>query len=221
MTLTFSGLVEPARAVGGDFYDVFPLPDGRAAVVIADVSGKGVEAAEFMGIARGLIRACAQNNETPAAAFTDANTRLCAVNERAMFVTAFMGFLAPMTGAFQYANAGHSYPLLRRGRGAYEWLRPTRADLVLAGYPGRVYTPYALTLAPGDGLFFYTDGVTEAMNPGQQAYGNDRLRAALNKGTAEGLSAVGLRDAVREDILRFTDGAAQSDDLTLLVVEVY
>ncbi|MDR0898364.1 MAG: serine/threonine-protein phosphatase [Oscillospiraceae bacterium] len=221
MTLTYSGLVEPAREVGGDYYDVFPLDDGRAAVVIADVSGKGVVAAEFMGIARSIIRDSAQRHPTPADAFTDANARMCAINEGGLFVTAFMGFLAPMTGQFQYANAGHNYPLLRRAGGAYDWLKPPRADFVLAGITGKAYTPYEMTLAPGDALFLYTDGATEAMNPRGEFYGNDRLRAVLDRCAAEGLSPFGLREAVREDIARFTDGADQSDDLTLLAVEIF
>ncbi len=205
--------MDPAKEVGGDFYDFFLVDDDHLAVVIADVSGKGVPAALFMVIAKTLIKNHAQNKETPGDVFTQTNGQLCEGNDAGLFVTAWMGILEISTGKFTYVNAGHNPPLLKRAGGPFEWLK-SRPGFVLAGMEGVRYRENTLQLEPGDRLYLYTDGVTEATNGDQELYGEDRLQAALNE--APDLPVEELLPRIKNSIDTFVGDADQFDDITML-----
>jgi sigma-B regulation protein RsbU (phosphoserine phosphatase) len=207
--------MRPAKEVGGDFYDFFSVGGDTLAVVIADVSGKGVPAALFMVVAKTLIKSYAQSGRTPEEVFAAVNNALFENNETSMFVTAFMGFLEMKTGKFVYANAGHNPPLLSRdGRFEYMKLSPGCA---LAVVENVAYRESSVTLGRGDVLFLYTDGVTEAADSGEKLFGGERLREKLNA-----LAESPMKDivsAVNAEIDAFAGSAEQSDDITILAVE--
>lgn len=210
--------MNPAKEVGGDFYDFFMVDRDRLAIVVADVSGKGVPAALFMVIAKTLIKDHAQSGASPDVVFTEVNHLLCETNDEGMFVTAWMGILELSTGHLTYVNAGHNPPLLKRADGGYNYLR-TRSGFVLAGMDEISYRSCSLDLACGDALFLYTDGVTEATDAGQQLYGDERLVRALNANcdkTPEELLA-----AVKADVDGFAGDAPQFDDITMLSLFYY
>ena len=210
--------MNPAKEVGGDFYDFFLVDDDHLAVVIADVSGKGVPAALFMVIAKTLIKNHAQNRETPGEVFTQTNAQLCEGNDAGLFVTAWMGVLEISTGKFVYVNAGHNPPLLKRADGQYEWLK-SRPGFVLAGMEGIRYRENTLELMPGDTLYLYTDGVTEATSSAQELYGEERLQAALNE--ASELPVSQLLPRIKNCIDTFVGDAEQFDDITMLGLQYH
>ena len=205
--------MNPAKEVGGDFYDFFLVDDDHLAVVIADVSGKGVPAALFMVIAKTLIKDHAQQGAQPEEVFTKVNRLLCEANDEGMFVTAWMGVLELSTGHLAYVNAGHNPPLLRRGGSEYDFLR-TRSGFILAGMDGMRYRPASLELEPGDSLYLYTDGVTEATDASWQLYGDKRLCDILN--THADSDPEELLNLVRSDVDAFVGDAPQFDDITML-----
>ncbi|WP_191397407.1 PP2C family protein-serine/threonine phosphatase [Flavonifractor sp. An306] len=208
--------MNPAKEVGGDFYDFFLVDDDHLAVVIADVSGKGVPAALFMVIAKTLIKNHAQNKEAPGEVFTNTNEQLCEGNDAGLFVTAWMGVLQISTGHFVYVNAGHNPPLLRRAGGSFEWLK-SRPGFVLAGMEGVRYRENEMELAPGDVLYLYTDGVTEATDAHQQLFGEERLQTALNE---QPMLPVGqMLSKIKGCIDSFVGEAEQFDDITMLGLE--
>ena len=208
--------MNPAKEVGGDFYDFFLVDDDHLAVVIADVSGKGVPAALFMVIAKTLIKNHAQNKEAPGEVFTNTNEQLCEGNDAGLFVTAWMGVLQISTGHFVYVNAGHNPPLLRRAGGSFEWLK-SRPGFVLAGMEGVRYRENEMELAPGDVLYLYTDGVTEATDAHQQLFGEERLQTALNE---QPMLPVGqMLSKIKGCIDTFVGEAEQFDDITMLGLE--
>ena len=208
--------MNPAKEVGGDFYDFFLVDDDHLAVVIADVSGKGVPAALFMVIAKTLIKNHAQNKDTPGSVFTQTNAQLCEGNDAGLFVTAWMGVLEISTGSFIYVNAGHNPPLLKRAGGAYEWLK-SRPGFVLAGMEGVRYRENSLQLEPGDCLYLYTDGVTEATSGAQELFGEERLQHTLNE--SKDLPVDQLLPKVKQAIDTFVGEAEQFDDITMLGLE--
>lgn len=207
----------PAKEVGGDFYDFFMVDEDHLMVVIADVSGKGIPAALFMMTSKTLIRTLAQTGMTPAEVLNEANMRLCENNEAGMFVTAWIGLLEISSGRFVYANAGHNAPLLRRKGGEFGMLK-SRPGFVLAGMEGVRYQQSEISLLPGDLLYMYTDGVTEAINPDEQLYGEVQLLRTLNQARTLDLKA--LLSGVKDDIDRFADGTAQFDDITMMALRV-
>lgn len=209
--------MQPAKEVGGDFYDFFLVDENHLAIVIADVSGKGVPAALFMVIAKTLIKNHTQNKENPADVFTFVNTQLCENNEEGMFVTAWMGVMNIVTGEFIYVNAGHNPPLLKRRTGAFEYMK-TRPGFVLAGIEGMKYKQNEMRLEPGDILYLYTDGVTEATDTYDQLYGEDRLKAVLDRNADQPLD--GILSCMKEDIDSFVKGAPQFDDITMLMLRI-
>ena len=182
-------------------------------MVIADVSGKGVPAALFMVIAKTLIKDHAQLGITPAEVFTETNAQLCQANEEGLFVTAWMGVLEISTGRLTYVNAGHNPPLLRQGGAGYTYLH-ARPGFVLAGMEGMRYRQAELTMAPGDALYLYTDGVTEATDTHDELYGEERLQAVLN--ASPDAPPETLLPAVKTDIDAFVGDAPQFDDITML-----
>lgn len=215
--------MEPAKSVGGDFYDFYVLHGLEATgthlvFVIADVSGKGIPAALFMAITQSLLKTRAMQGETPAHIFASVNDQLCQNNDAGMFVTAYMGLLELSTGKLTVANAGHNPPLLRRRDGIYEWLRH-KSGFVLAGMEHMMYTDIELQLEPGDRLFLYTDGVTEALNPEQELYGEKRLEETLNASDKNPMGVMELLPYIKESIDKFANGAEQADDVTMLVLD--
>ena len=204
-------LMNPAREVGGDFYDFYFLDKDKLIFLVADVSGKGVPASLFMMRAKTILKTYAENRIAVADIFTNANYQLCDGNETSMFVTAWMGILNLKTGELKYANAGHNHPLIRRKDGKFEYLQE-KSGFVLAGMEGIAYQEQSLVLEPGDEMFLYTDGVVEATNSQNELYGDGRLQNFLNEHIGE--DAGTLCKNVRRDVDVFCDGAPQSDDIT-------
>ena len=205
-----------AKEVGGDFYDFYRLSDSTMAVLVADVSGKGIPAAMFMMTAKTIIKDLAESGMAVNDIFTRANEKLCENNESGMFVTAWMGILDLRTGSLQFANAGHNPPLIRRADGSFEYLK-TRAGFVLAGMEGVRYRAGELTLNPGDRLFLYTDGVPEATNGSNQLYGEERLLEFMNNNSSVEASA--LLPSLKDSIDAFVGDAPQFDDITMLMLD--
>jgi sigma-B regulation protein RsbU (phosphoserine phosphatase) len=207
----------PAKEVGGDFYDFYFIDRDNLAVVIADVSGKGVPAALFMVITRTLIKNCSFCKR-PRDIFESVNNKLCENNEAEMFVTAFMGLYNIPSGRFVYVNAGHNPPLVKkRGSGGYEFLE-TEPCFVLAWMKDTKYKEKETILKPGDVLYLYTDGVTETMNGEKELFGEQRLIAALN--ADKDRPAKELLSAIKREVDIFADGAEQADDITMLAVRI-
>ncbi|MBB5227251.1 hypothetical protein DYE50_02860 [Treponema ruminis] len=204
----------PAKEVGGDFYDFFMIDDDHFAVAVADVSGKGVPAALFMVIAKTLLKDAACLFKTPAEIFEHVNNTLCESNESGLFVTCWMGILELSTGKLTFANAGHTSPVLEKD-GQISYIQ-TKPNLMLAALAGISYMNNEITLAPGDKLFLYTDGVTEASDKNNNLYGEERLLAALKKDDVKTLNPKELLNFVNDDVECFVDGAAQFDDITML-----
>ncbi len=211
--------MDAAREVGGDFYDFFLLNDHTLVFLIADVSGKGVPAALFMMKAKTEIHSLMETNIGVDEAFTRANERLCEANESGMFVTAWLGKLDVSTGELAYANAGHNPPLLKRASGEFEYLRQAKPNFFLAGMEGIRYRKNSVTLGPGDKLFLYTDGVTEACDPSEALFGEKRLVQTLNS-TGQKETPRGTCDAVAQAVKAHAAGAEQSDDITMLCVSL-
>jgi len=210
--------MRPAREVGGDFYDFFFVDTDTLAVIVADVSGKGVPAALFMVVAKTLIKNNAQCGwkcaGSPKEVFEKVNGILCEGNDTGMFVTAFMGYLDISTGIFRYVNAGHTPPILiKGGEGEIVKVKP---GFVLAGLKDTRYTEGELTLRPGDALFLYTDGITEAANAQDALFGQTRLINAVNRYASRPLME--FTDAIKQEIDDFADGAEQADDITMLAL---
>lgn len=207
----------PAKEVGGDFYDFFMVDDRHLAIIMADVSGKGVPAALFMVIGKTLIKDHTVPGRNLGEVFTEVNNILCESNDNGMFITAFEGVLDLVTGEFRYVNAGHERPFIyRKGKGYEEY--KTRVGFVLAGMENIKYKEQVIQLEVGDKIFQYTDGVTEATDKDNQLYGMDRLNSVLNlKCTA--CSPEETLKLVKEDIDAFVGGADQFDDITMLCLE--
>ena len=207
----------PAKEVGGDFYDFFVVDDDHLALVIADVSGKGVPAALFMVIAKTLLKNAAQTGLSPREVLEKVNNQLCENNEAEMFVTVWFGIFEISTGKLTAANAGHEYPAVRHENGKFELFRD-RHGFVLAGMENARYREYEMELRAGDTLFVYTDGVAEATDAANTLYGTDRMLAALNRKETAGPEE--LLRSVKEDIDRFVGEAPQFDDITMLALKV-
>jgi sigma-B regulation protein RsbU (phosphoserine phosphatase) len=210
--------MHPAREIGGDFYDFFPVGDDRLAVSVADVSGKGIPAALFMAVSRTVLRSVAASGDDAtddmAAGIERANRLLSAENSAMMFVTAFHGVLDLATGALRYCNAGHNPPYVLRAAGGSERLPATGIPFGVDGdLPYRVAET---VLYRGDALFLYSDGITEAFNRAGDEFGDHRLEAAL--AAARGGSAAGLVARILAATADFAAGAEQSDDITALAL---
>ena len=206
-------LMDPAKEVGGDFYDFYLLTEDTLGILIADVSGKGVPGAMSMMQAKTLISSLANSGLGVEEIFTRANDTLCENNEANMFITAWMGILNLKTGMLDYVNAGHNPPLLRRKDGRFEYLK-SPAGFVLAGWEGFQYRRQQMQLNPGDELFLYTDGITEATDLQEQLYGEERLAVALNGGI--GCDSETLCKKIKQDVEAFVGAAPQFDDITML-----
>lgn len=208
--------MEPAKEVGGDFYDMYMVDQKHLAIAVGDVSGKGVPAALFMVIAKILMKNHAQSGLEPNEVFTRMNHSLCEGNDTGYFVTAWMGVLDLETGELHYANAGHTPPLLRQKDGAFRYVK-NRPGLVLGAMDGMKYKLGTMHMDPGDRLFLYTDGVTETMNEENELYGPDRLAAYLTQHGGDDIYDLLLN--LRQELATFAGSAAQFDDITMLLME--
>lgn len=206
----------PAKEVGGDFYDFFMVDDRHLAMVMADVSGKGVPAALFMVIGKTLIKDHTKPGMSLGEVFTEVNNLLCESNKEGLFITAFEAVLDLVTGELVFVNAGHELPFIQKKDGQYETYK-TRAGFVLAGMEGIRYRQGSLQMEPGDKLFLYTDGVPEATDANEQLYGMERLEKILNENKEK--IPEELLPAIKEDIDEFVGAAPQFDDITMLCME--
>jgi serine phosphatase RsbU (regulator of sigma subunit)/ketosteroid isomerase-like protein len=204
---------QPAREVGGDFYDFHLLSEGRLGLVVGDATGKGVPAALVMASARSMLRAVAQTSNSPGDVLRRVNDALVTDIPSNMFVTCFYAILDPKSATLSYANAGHDLPYLHRGRGEAEELRARGMPLGLM--PGMSYEEKEIELDVGEGLFFYSDGLVEAHDPKGEMFGFPRLRALI----AEHGGVHSLGDLLLEELYSFTgEGWEQEDDITLLTL---
>ena len=205
--------MDPAKEVGGDFYDFFFVDQNKLALVIADVSGKGIPAALFMMRAKTTVRGLAESGKTPSEILYLANNTLCEGNDAGMFVTVWLGIIDLITGQMVCANAGHEYPVLMRAGSDYTLFKE-KHGLALAAMEEVRFREYELKLEPGDRLFVYTDGIPEAIDEKVEQYGTDRLVDILNRLKEETMQET--LPAVRADIVRFVCAAEQFDDITML-----
>ncbi len=208
--------MEPAREVGGDFYDFFLIDDDHLYMAIADVSGKGIPAALFMMVSRIVLAHNARLGRSPGEILEETNTGLCDHNEEEMFVTVWVGILEISTGRLTAANAGHEYPVLKKPDGSFALLKD-RHGLVLGAMEGSRYREYELILEPGTKLFLYTDGVPEATDAEGRLFGSERMLAALNE-DPEATPETVLKN-VRRAVDGFVQDAEQFDDLTMMCLE--
>jgi len=206
----------PAREVGGDFYDFYLLDNDNLAVLIADVSGKGIPASLFMVNAKTLINIFSAGKSIKTA-FESVNKKLCKNNDACIFVTAFMGIYNIPTGKFTFVNAGHNPPLLKRKDSDFEFLR-TKPSIVLAIKEDAKYNEEVIYLQDEDVIYLYTDGVTEAMNNKKELFGEQRLKDALNENRSS--SPYELLHAIKGEVDNFSAGAEQADDIAMLALSI-
>ena len=206
----------PAKEVGGDFYDFYMLDDDHFAMVVGDVSGKGVPAALFMVITKTLLKDTAEHEYNPAKVFEHVNNLLCQSNDSGLFVTCWMGILTISTGELNFANAGHTAPIIK-SRGETKYLA-TKPNLMLAAMDGIPYVNHSLKMEKGDKLFIYTDGITEATNEYDELYGEDRLLHVFKSISDKGNAPRDVLGIVRNDLDDFVLDAPQFDDITMLAM---
>jgi sigma-B regulation protein RsbU (phosphoserine phosphatase) len=208
-------IMEPAKEIAGDFYDFFLVGKDRLCFVVGDVSGKGVPAALYMVIAKPVLKTQALQGLSPERVLANVNSILCPDNETCMFATVFCAVLDTKTGEVEYSNAGHNPPLLCRAGGEFEFMSPAEAP-PLGVQPDAVYSLGRLRLEPRDVAFLYTDGVTEAMDPKDELFSDERLRDVLRglKDSDMNRMIGGIQAAVRA----FARETPQYDDITMLAV---
>ena len=213
------GTMDTAEDVGGDFFDLYLLEDGRLGVVIADVSGKGVPAAMFMMTAKTMLKDMILSGKSPADVLRVANAELAKNNDYGMFVTAWLGVLDYRKGTLVFANAGHNPPLLKKKDSdpVYMDYKRYKRSLMLAFMPDTEYENNEIAFEPDDMLFLYTDGITEARNSEKDFYGEDRLMDCMIKHSNEDVHV--LLNSVRADVEAFVGDAEQFDDMTMLAIK--
>ena len=207
--------MNPAKEVGGDFYDFFFIDSTHFAFLVADVSDKGIPAAMFMMKAKTIIKSLAQANRSVDEIICIANNALCEDNEADMFVTLWFGILDTDKGIVSYINAGHCKPLIRCAEAEFSYVTE-KPDFVVAGEEGITYRRRVQRLCKGDALFLYSDGVTEAVNTADELFGEERLRRTLN--AQHSLSAREICETVHKELTDYSAGATQTDDITMLAV---
>jgi sigma-B regulation protein RsbU (phosphoserine phosphatase) len=213
---TIYASMTPAKEVGGDFYDFFFVDQDRLAMVIADVSGKGIPAAMFMMMAKSMIQTQAASGRGPREVLETVNHLICQNNREEMFVTVWFAILDLNTGILNAANAGHEFPILKKPGGCFEIFKD-KHGFVIGGMDGVKYREYEIRLEPGARLFVYTDGVAEATSADKELFGMDRAVQALNDAADQ--SPEGLLRAVNAAVSRFVGAEEQFDDLTMLCIE--
>ncbi|MBQ7274752.1 MAG: SpoIIE family protein phosphatase [Clostridiales bacterium] len=211
-------VMDPAREVGGDFYDYYLIDDDHLALLVADVSGKGIPAALFMMISKTILQSCAMLGKSPAEVLDKTNQALCTNNLVEMFVTVWIGILEISTGKLLAANAGHEYPVLRRAGGKFEVFKD-KHSLAVGAMDTTVYHEYELDLKKGDKLFIYTDGVPEATDADDNMFGSERMLNALNADPDADPET--LLKSVKQAVSDFVKDAEQFDDLTMLGFEYH
>ena len=209
-----AAFMRPAKDVGGDFYDFFHTSDGRVILVVADVSGKGVPASLFMAVSQTLVRAIVQSASTIEAAISTVNAQLEARNDEGLFVTVFLAEITPSTGKLRYINAGHCDGYIRRADGHMVPLSQTGPAVALIS--NKTFVASEAPFAPGDLLFITSDGITEAFNPAEDLFGEDRLIDAIK--ALPSSDPVNAIEAVNTLVTHFADGCEQSDDITCLAL---
>ncbi len=215
---TLYASMDPAKEVGGDFYDYFLVDDDHIALVMADVSGKGVPAALFMVIAKTLIKNRAQTGGSPSEILAYANEQLCEGNEAELFVTVWLAIIQISTGKGIAANAGHEHPVIKRANGEFE-LQVYRHSPAVATIEGIRFKEHEFEIHPGDMLYVYTDGVPEATDAHDELYGTDRMLEVLNKN--KDAEPKKILEEVRADIEKFVGDAPQFDDITMLAFHYF
>lgn len=207
--------MKPAKEVGGDFYDLFFADKTKLCFLIADVSGKGVPAALFMTMAKIHLKNYISLGMPLEEAVFRANNQLCANNEEELFVTAFVGVLDTEENKVRFVNAGHNKPFLSSGGKPFEMIR-CRADFILGMMEDMPYQEQELDFAAGDRLYLYTDGVTEALNPEEELFSDERLETLLNECLARQLEPESLIARIYQELAEFADNTPQSDDITMV-----
>ncbi len=216
-TVDIYAQMTPAKEVGGDFYDFFPVDDTHIGLVMADVSGKGVPASIYMMIAKIILRQIAMMGYSPSDTLVRLNDQISENNQNSMFVTVWFGVLDVDTGHVVAANAGHEYPILRGKNGKYEVMKD-KHGMVIGAMPGMKYKEYEFDVEKGGALFLYTDGAPEATNADNELFGMDRVVESLNKNPE--LSAKELIEKLKKDIDEYVGDAPQFDDLTMMSIRI-
>lgn len=209
-------MMQPARQIGGDFYDFFLIDDDHLCLVMADVSGKGIPAALFMMISKTILQSCAMLGQSASSILKKTNEALCSNNQVEMFVTVWIGILEISTGIITASNAGHEYPIVKHNDGKFEVLKD-KHGLVIGGLPGTNYSDYTIELKPGDKLFVYTDGIPEAMNKEGKMFGLERTVEALNSNLSYNPET--LLKNVKTSLDDYVKDTEQFDDITMLCLE--
>ena len=210
-----SAFMSPAKKVGGDFYDFFYIDEEHIGFVIGDVSGKGIPATLFMVKTMYLIRNHSKFHDNLKEVYENVNNLSCQRNNEDLFVTSWFGKLNINTGKLIFVNAGHNQPLIKE-KNNFEYLN-IRPDFVLGGIDGLDYEEHELNLNPGDMIFLYTDGITEANNNYQGFFGENRLKETLNKYCDESLNEI--LDKIKNEVYEFCDDEDQFDDMTMLIIK--
>ena len=208
--------MDPAKEVGGDFYDFFLIDDDHLCLVMADVSGKGVPAALFMMVSKVILQSCAMLGRSAGEILTKMNEAICSNNQVEMFITVWVGILEISTGKLTAANAGHEYPVIKRADGDF-MLFKDKHGFVIGGLPGMEYKEYELQMNAGDKLFLYTDGVPEATDRNGELFGIGRMLSVLNE--AKDSTPEQILKSIRRAVDGFVKEAEQFDDLTMLCLE--
>ena len=210
--------MDPAKEVGGDFYDFFMVDDDHVALVVADVSGKGVPASLFMAISKSLIKSRTLLGGSTSEILYDVNNQLCEGNEAALFVTVWLAIVDIRTGEGIASNAGHEHPVLRKAGGRYEIVE-YKHSMALGMIEDIRFEEHTFKVEPGDRIFSYSDGVPEATNISDELYGNERMLAALNREPEASLKQTLMN--LKNDMDNFVGEATQFDDITMLVFDFY
>lgn len=207
----------PARLIGGDYYDFYPLVNGKVRIVIGDVMGKGIPAAMLMILTRGAFRTAAESTQSPGKTLTSMNKALYNdLRKLKSFVTVFCADWDPLSGTFTYANAGHHLPLIIRGDAVHEL--PKVKGLMIGGLPNQIYHEESIQLFEHDSIFFYTDGIIEAQNKRGEQFTLARLIETLKQNQDK--NAGEIEKKVLESIHKFTEGVPQKDDMTMVFLKV-
>ncbi len=209
-------MMTPAKEVGGDFYDFFIIDEDHLCIDIGDVSGKGVPAALFMVISKTIIKNYVLSHLPLDQVLTKANEQLCEGNDAQLFTTAWIGILEFSTGRLLFADAGHDNPLIRKTDGSFEYVKPKKKQMMLAGMEGIQYALQETFINPGEMLFLYTDGIPEANNCDAQFYGQSRLEEILSR--TKGTMPKETLEQIKADVDLFAGQAPQFDDMTMLAV---
>ncbi|MGY4111628.1 MAG: serine/threonine protein phosphatase [Bacillaceae bacterium] len=207
----------PARLIGGDYYDFYPLVNGKVRIVIGDVMGKGIPAAMLMILTRGAFRTAAESTQSPGKTLTAMNKALYNdLRKLKSFVTVFCADWDPLSGTFTYANAGHHLPLFIRGDAVHEL--PKVKGIMIGGLPNQIYHEESIQLFEHDSIFFYTDGIIEAQNKRGEQFTLARLIETLKQNQDK--NAGEIEKKVLESIHKFTEGVPQKDDMTMVFLKV-